>query len=73
AAAGFLLWAFQRAFLAPRPNGAQPFQIIAISKAEMFVVSTLVVVLLSAGFYIEPWLKLIDQPLSALSALYTSH
>ncbi|MEW8209898.1 MAG: NADH-quinone oxidoreductase subunit M [Candidatus Thiodiazotropha taylori] len=73
AAAGFLLWAFQRAFLAPRPNGAQPFQIIAISKAEMFVVSTLVAVLLSAGFYIEPWLKLIDQPLSALSALYTSH
>jgi hypothetical protein len=30
-------------------------------------------VLLSAGFYIEPWLKLIDQPLMALSALYTSH
>jgi NADH-quinone oxidoreductase subunit M len=73
AAAGFLLWAFQRAFLAPRPSGAQPFQVITISKSEMFVVSGLVIVLLSAGFYIEPWLKLIDQPLSALSALYLSH
>ncbi|MEW8500313.1 MAG: proton-conducting transporter membrane subunit, partial [Candidatus Thiodiazotropha taylori] len=73
AAAGFLLWAFQRAFLAPRPVAAKPFQITAITKAEVFVVSTLVAVLLSAGFYIEPWLKLIDQPLSALSALYTSH
>ena len=73
AAAGFLLWAFQRAFLAPRPSGGQPFQVIPISKAEVFVVSTLIIVLLSAGFYIEPWLKLIDQPLSALSTIYTSH
>jgi NADH-quinone oxidoreductase subunit M len=73
AAAGFLLWAFQRAFLAPRPSGSQPFQVIAISKAEVFVVSVLILVLLSAGFYIEPWLKLIDQPLSSLSALYTPH
>lgn len=72
-AAGFLLWAFQRAFLSPRPSGVRPFQIISVSKSEVFVVSALILVLLSAGFYIEPWLKLIDQPLSALSALYTSH
>jgi NADH-quinone oxidoreductase subunit M len=73
AAAGFLLWAFQRAFLAPRAKGREPFEVIPVSKSEVFVVSALVIVLLSAGFYIEPWLKLIDQPLSALSALYASH
>ncbi|MCU7882240.1 MAG: NADH-quinone oxidoreductase subunit M [Candidatus Thiodiazotropha sp. (ex Lucinoma aequizonata)] len=72
-AAGFLLWAFQRAFLAPRPSGNQPFQVIPTSKAEVFLVSALIIVLLSAGFYIEPWLTLIDKPLSALSAIYTTH
>jgi NADH-quinone oxidoreductase subunit M len=72
-AAGFLLWAFQRAFLAPRPRGRQPFQVIPISKPEVFVVSALIAVLLSAGFFIEPWLTLIDKPLAALSAIYTAH
>ncbi|MEW8053404.1 MAG: NADH-quinone oxidoreductase subunit M [Candidatus Thiodiazotropha sp.] len=72
-AAGFLLWAFQRAFLAPRPSGRQPFQVIPISKPEVFVVSALILVLLSAGFFIEPWLALIDKPLALLSAIYTAH
>ncbi|MEW8433905.1 MAG: NADH-quinone oxidoreductase subunit M [Candidatus Thiodiazotropha sp.] len=73
AAAGFLLWAFQRAFLAPRPSGRQPFQVVPISKSEVFVVSALIAVLLSAGFFIEPWLTLIDKPLAELSTLYTAH
>jgi NADH-quinone oxidoreductase subunit M len=72
-AAGFLLWAFQRAFLAPRPNGRQPFQVIPITRSEVFVVSALIIVLLGAGFYIEPWLTLIDKPLAALSAIYPAH
>ncbi|MCU7810915.1 MAG: NADH-quinone oxidoreductase subunit L, partial [Candidatus Thiodiazotropha sp. (ex Notomyrtea botanica)] len=71
-AAGFLLWAFQRAFLSPRPAGARPFQVIPVSRAEIFVVSALILVLLGAGFYIEPWLTLVDKPLSALSALYAT-
>lgn len=71
-AAGFLLWAFQRAFLSPRPTGARPFQVIPVSRAEIFVVSALILVLLGAGFYIEPWLTLVDKPLSALSALYAT-
>jgi NADH-quinone oxidoreductase subunit M len=71
-AAGFLLWAFQRAFLAPRPAGARPFQVIPVSRSETFVLSALILILLGAGFYIEPWLVLVDKPLSALSALYAS-
>lgn len=72
-AAGFLLWAFQRAFLSPRPAGVRPFQAIPVSRAELFVLSALLLVLLGAGLYIEPWLTLVDKPLSALSALYSSH
>jgi NADH-quinone oxidoreductase subunit M len=69
-AAGFLLWAFQRAFLAPRPNGKQPFEVIPITKPEVFVVSVLILILLGAGFFIEPWLTLIDKPLAMLSTIY---
>ncbi len=73
ATAGFLLWAFQRAFLAPRPSGLRPFQVIPVSRAEILLVSALILVLLGAGFYIEPWLALIDTPLANLSALYNTH
>ncbi len=69
-AAGFLLWAFQRAFLAPakieRPQG----EIQRITGPELLVAGMVVFVLLGAGFYTEPWLALIDKPLSGLSALY---
>jgi NADH-quinone oxidoreductase subunit M len=68
--AGFLLWAFQRAFLAPRASGLHPIQVIPVSRAERFVIGALVLVLLWAGFYIEPWLTLIDKPLAVLSALF---
>jgi NADH-quinone oxidoreductase subunit M len=71
--AGFLLRAFQRAFLAPRTNGQRPFQIIPVSRNEIFVVSALVLVLLASGFYIEPWLTLIERPLVNLSALFNAH
>lgn len=70
--AGFLLRAFQRAFLAPRGSGLQPFQVIPVSRAEIFVVSVLVLVLLGAGFYIEPWLTLIDRSLANLSLLFVN-
>jgi NADH-quinone oxidoreductase subunit M len=72
-AAGFLLWAFQRAFLAPRASGTRPFQVIPVSRAEIFVVGALILVLLGAGFYSEPWLHLVDRPLYALSALFSAN
>ncbi|MGD9164015.1 MAG: NADH-quinone oxidoreductase subunit M [Chromatiales bacterium] len=68
--AGFLLWAFQRAFLAPHPSAQRAFQQIPVSRKEIFVVSALVLVLLGSGFYIEPWLNLIERPLGNLSALF---
>jgi len=70
AAAGFLLWAFQRAFLAPRTEGLPPLRVEPTSSAERLVAGLVLLVLLGAGFWSEPWLELIEQPLAALSRLY---
>lgn len=57
-AAGFLLWAFQRAFLAPAPSGAKP---VERTLAREWVVGCVVIaVLLLVGFFPEPWLRLTD-------------
>ncbi|MCG6862218.1 MAG: NADH-quinone oxidoreductase subunit M [Chromatiaceae bacterium] len=69
AAAGFLLWAFQRAFLAPRSPESQT-KIAPATIMERAIAGILVVVLLGAGFYSEPWLKLVDAPMASLSARF---
>jgi NADH-quinone oxidoreductase subunit M len=51
AAAGFLLWAFQRAFLAPRPRDLPAARIARTSRMEYFVGGATLLVLLAAGFY----------------------
>jgi len=66
AAAAFLLWAFQRAFLAPR-SADLPAKIPPASLMERAIAGILILVLLGAGFYSEPWLKLVDAPLTSLS------
>jgi NADH-quinone oxidoreductase subunit M len=66
AAAAFLLWAFQRAFLAPR-SADLPATIAPASVMERAIAGVLILVLLGAGFYSEPWLRLVDAPLTQLS------
>jgi len=70
AAAGFLLWAFQRAFLAPRPRDLPAARITPTSRAEYFVGGATLLVLLAAGFYPEPWLKLTDTATQLLAAYF---
>jgi NADH-quinone oxidoreductase subunit M len=70
AAAGFLLWAFQRAFLAPRPRDVPAARIARTRPMEYFVGGATLVVLLAAGFWPEPWLKLTDSATQALSAYF---
>ena len=72
AAAGFLLWAFQRAFLAPRNEEAKFGAIERTLPMEYLVVGSAVLVLLAAGFYIEPWMKLIEAPLQVLAEKFES-
>jgi len=69
AAAAFLLWAFQRAFLAPRSADLQVF-IAPATPMERAIAGILILVLLGAGFYSEPWLKLVDAPMASLSARF---
>jgi len=73
AAAAFLLWAFQRAFLAPRDYKAKGEQIEPATAMERVLAVSVIVVLLGAGFYSEPWLKLIESSLGGLNAIYGQH
>ncbi len=70
AAAGFLLWAFQRAFLAPRPDGVRAVAVARTMPMEYFVGGLALTVLLVAGFYTEPWFNLTESALRALAARY---
>jgi len=72
-AAGFLLWAFQRAFLGPRPEGLATRTVEPVTLPELLVAGLVLAVLLGAGFYAGPWLELIELPLRGLSDLYHSH
>ncbi|MBL8366942.1 MAG: NADH-quinone oxidoreductase subunit M [Candidatus Accumulibacter sp.] len=71
AAAGFLLWAFQRAFLAARPKDLPASRIARTRFMEYAVGGTALLVLLVAGFYPEPWLQLTDSATQALAAHFT--
>lgn len=65
-AAGFLLWAFQRAFLAPAP-ATRTAPVEAATPMELAIAGTLVVVMLFAGFRMEPLLAMVDPPLKLLA------
>lgn len=66
-AAGFLLWAFQRAFLAPRSEVSRVGTIERTLPMEYLVAGSVIAVLLISGFYLEPWMKLVEAPLHALA------
>ena len=67
ASAAFLLWAFQRAFLARRRDAALRPEKIRLSLPEAVLVGTLCTVQLGVGFYTEPWLEIVDGSLTELA------
>ena len=67
ASAAFLLWAFQRAFLARRRDAALRPEKIRLSLAEAALVGILCMVQLGVGFYTEPWLEIVEGPLGKLA------
>jgi NADH-quinone oxidoreductase subunit M len=69
-AAGFLLYAFQRAFLAPRPEAEKGKAVEPTLPLELLVATIMLVVLLGTGFYLEPWQKLVEVSLQTLSARF---
>jgi NADH-quinone oxidoreductase subunit M len=72
AAAAFLLFAFQRAFLAPAPQGVAPQAgVEPTTRLEWVLAGLVIAILLGTGFYSEPWMRLTATSLEGLSALYT--
>lgn len=70
-AAGFLLWAFQTAFLAPvQSNQPAHTAIKPASLQERLLAFMIIGTLLGVGFYPQPWLALIENSLEGLSLLY---
>jgi len=65
AAAGFLLWAFQRAFLSPAGPGGGP-DVDRTLAMEYVVCGTALAALLVIGFFTEPWLLLTDTASQAM-------
>lgn len=70
AAAGFLLWAFQRAFLAPTPEGAALRNVERVRPMEYLLGGLTLFVLLAAGFLPEPWLILTEAATQAVAARF---
>ncbi|OQX30738.1 MAG: NADH-quinone oxidoreductase subunit L [Candidatus Sedimenticola endophacoides] len=69
-AAGFLLWAFQRAFLAPASGDSATSRVARTSPGEALLALILILVLLGSGFYSEPWIELVEHSFVNLDALY---
>ena len=69
-AAGFLLLAFQRAFLRARPDRLQSIVIERASVMETALAVTVIVLQLTIGFWLDPWLDLTEAPLRLLSAQF---
>jgi len=71
-AAGFLLLAFQRAFLSQEASAGETDEIEGASPLEKLVSALVILLLLGGGFYLEPWLLLVDGPAQGLSLLFNS-
>jgi NADH-quinone oxidoreductase subunit M len=67
ASAAFLLWAFQRAFLAQRRDRRIKPRAVRLSLSEIVLAASLCTVMLGVGFYSQPWLEIVDAPLHRLA------
>ncbi|MDD1612174.1 MAG: NADH-quinone oxidoreductase subunit M [Methylococcaceae bacterium] len=73
-AAAFILWAFQRIFLASCKRFSQPYSSAhhPVLKERLITV-VICVLLIGTGFYMRPWLKLVDQDASMITKGYPIH
>jgi NADH-quinone oxidoreductase subunit M len=67
ASAAFLLWAFQRVFLAQRTEKIIHPTKIKLKVPEVVLAGAICSVLAGVGFYTGPWLELVDGSMNALS------
>lgn len=73
-AAGFLLWAFQRLFIARPKRWAQPYSTTHHPVFKERIIAVVICgLLIATGFYTTPWLKFIDQEASEIGEFYPKH
>jgi proton-translocating NADH-quinone oxidoreductase chain M len=63
-AAGYLLWAYQRIFLARHLQGAAPF-LADLRHRELLMAGLLCAVMIGVGLYADPWIKRIGGAVDA--------
>jgi NADH-quinone oxidoreductase subunit M len=68
AAAGFLLWAFQRAFLSQARQGGH--DVDKTLPMEYVVCGIALAAMLAIGFFTEPWLYLTETASQAMAARF---
>ena len=72
--AAFLLWAFQRLFIAHPKRFVQPYGSIHHTVVkERIIAVTICGLLIGTGFYTTPWLKYIDQEAKEIGEHYPEH
>lgn len=72
-AAGFLLRAFQQAFLASPGMDTSRWDTRPAYPAEQMMAGIVILVTVTVGFYSAPWIELIEQPISGLAGLFVEY
>jgi len=72
--AAFLLWAFQRIFMANPKRAKQPYNCAhhPVLKERLITVA-ICLLLIGTGFYTTPWLNFIDQDAAAIGRQFPMH
>ncbi|MBM4200578.1 MAG: NADH-quinone oxidoreductase subunit M, partial [Gammaproteobacteria bacterium] len=68
--AAFLLWAFQRIFLAERRAGRPSRPGIPLTRPEWLLASTVCLTLLAVGFHTGPWVAIVAKSVGTLTSVY---
>lgn len=71
-AAGFLLWAFQRAFLAQAADKDAPQGMAKANAIETALALSFIIIMPAVGFYFAPWLELTDTAVQTLAAHFAA-
>ncbi|WP_432742795.1 NADH-quinone oxidoreductase subunit M [Methylobacter sp. G7] len=72
--AAFLLWAFQRIFMAASKRAVQPYSCVHHPvKTERIIAAMICLLLIGTGFYTTPWLNFIDQDAAEIGKQYPMH
>jgi NADH-quinone oxidoreductase subunit M len=72
--AAFLLWAFQRIFMANPKRAKQPYNCAHHPVVKERIITLIICLLLiGTGFYTTPWLNFIDQDAAAIGKQFPMH